>query len=49
MDLGLGTLISLKRHLLNVDLRSRTTWDTQIADVGRGVGPHRRRHRYLHG
>lgn len=40
MDLGLANLVTLKRHLLAPDLRSRTTWDDVIADVGKGVAAH---------
>jgi hypothetical protein len=40
MDLGLGNLISLKRHLLAPDLQAEATWDNMIVDIGRGVAAH---------
>ena len=36
-DLGLGSLIELKRQLLSSDLASRTTWDVQATAIGKGV------------
>ncbi len=36
-DLGLGNLISLKRQVLGASLYSRTTWDAQLAEIGKGV------------
>lgn len=36
MDLGLGNLIELKRHLMNASTDD-TRWDSVIADIGRGV------------
>lgn len=36
-DLGLGNLISLKRHLLPATLQAGTTYDTVITDLGRAV------------
>lgn len=37
MDLGLGNLSELKRHLLNAALRTGTQYDAQLAALGRGV------------
>lgn len=37
MDLGLGNLITLKRHLLAASLQAGTTYNTVIADLGKGV------------
>jgi len=37
MDLGLGNLITLKKHLLPSSLRSQTTYDDVIAALGKGV------------
>lgn len=36
MDLGLGNLIELKRHLMNASTDD-TRWDSVIADIGRGA------------
>lgn len=35
MRLGLGTLTELKAHLLNAGLQTPTTYDTQIANLGK--------------
>lgn len=37
MDLGLGNLIGLKRHLLAPGMMTQTTFDTVIADLGKAV------------
>jgi len=37
MNLGLGNLIELKRHLLNVSLQANTGYDAAITAIGKGV------------
>jgi hypothetical protein len=37
MKTGLGTLLELKAHLLNADLRDEILWDTPITTIGKGV------------
>lgn len=37
MDLGLGTLATLKRHVLKPALAAETTWDAMLQDLGKGV------------